>query len=732
MVVVRSPIAHATLAAIDQTAARRLPGVVDVLTAADLPEGMGQREVLWSEGATVAHASIPMLAARKVRFAGEPVAAILADSRALAEDAAELLEVDYDPLPVVVEPEDALGADAILHDAAPDNVLVRWSRESGDVDAVFEGADLVVRGSFRLPRLVAAPIEPRGCLAAFDADRDLLTMWLSSQDPHRPRSNLSEMLGRPAASIRVVIGDVGGAFGSKGAAAPEHGLAAVLAMRSGRPVKWVEDRRENFLAAYQGRGVDVEAELAVARDGRFLGLRARLTADLGAYLYPATPTVPVNSAMLCTGAYDIPAAAVELVGVATNKPPTGPYRGAGRPEAAFVAERMADLAAIELGLDPVEIRRRNAIPSDRFPYRTPLGFTYDSGNYVRVLDRAVELIGYRRWREQQGAAGDRGRMIGIGISLFVERAGSAQWESAAAAVEPDGRVVVWTGSTAHGQGHPTTFSQIAADVLGVDPSCIEVRAGDSDEVPPGVGTFGSRSVTIGGSAIVVVLEEIKARAIRLASTLLETSEEDLRWDGGQVTVAGSPDRGVSLWEIAEAARERAAATTGPAESDVLAASGRFTISEPVFPFGAHGAVVGIDPETGEVNVLRLVAVDDAGTIVNPELAAGQVVGSSVQGLAEALWEEAVYDDEGQLMTGSFASYGIPAASEVAAGIESELLETPSPLNPLGAKGIGESGCIGMPAAIASAVADALSRLGIRHLDPPYTHPRVWRAIRESR
>ncbi len=726
MVVVRSPFAHARILGLDADAARAIPGVVDVVAAADL----GARRRLpgsAAEGAEVADAPLPLLAEGLVRFAGEPVAAVLAGTRAAAEDAAELVEVDYDPLPVLVDPEAALASDTWLHEAAPGNALLRWRRSGGDVGGALATAARVVRGRFHIPRLVAAPIEPRGCVAAHDPEHDVLTLWCSAQDPHRPLAHLSAALGLPRERLRVVVPEVGGAFGSKGSLAPEHAVAALLALRTGRPVKWVEDRRENFLGAPQGRGLDAEVELAVDADGRFLAVRARLVADLGAYLYANSAIVPVTTAMLLTGGYDIPAAEVEVVGVATNKVPTAPYRGAGRPEAAHLVERMADLAAADLGLDPVEVRRRNAVPAERFPHPTPLGFVYDSGDYVAALDRACALLPYAGWRDEQRAARGEGRVVGIGVALAIERAGSALWESADVALEPDGRLVVRTGSSPHGQGHETTFAQIAADVFGLDPRDVEVVHGDSAEVPPGVGTFGSRSTTVGGSAIVVVGQRVRALARAAAARLLEVPEDDLVWDAGRFVVAGAQARAISLPEVAVAA-----AADPSLAPEGLRASGRFTLPGPVFPFAVQAVVVEIDRETGVLRILRLVAVDDAGTVVNPRLAEGQVIGSTVQGLAAALSEEAVHDDQGQLLTGSFMDYGIPSAADLQVRLESEFRATPSPLNPLGAKGLGESGTIAAPAALANAVADALAPLGVTHLDPPFTPERLWRVLRAAR
>jgi carbon-monoxide dehydrogenase large subunit len=651
---------------------------------------------------------------------------VLAETRATAEDAAELVAVDYDALPVVVDPHEALRGTVTLHEDIGDNVLVRWRRASGDVDGAFAASARLVRGRFHIPRIVAAPIETRGALAAYDASRDQLTLWISSQDPHRPLSHLSAILGRDRSRIRVIVPEVGGAFGSKGTLAPEAGVAAMAAMMLGRPVKWIEDRSENFLASYQGRGQDADVELAVDDDGRFLAVRARLVADLGAYLYPTTPVVAVTSAMLVAGVYATPAADVELLGVATNKVPTGPCRGAGRPEATFIAERMADLAAAELGMDPVEIRRRNVIASERFPYASPLGFTYDSGRYERALDRACELIDYPERRREQRAARATGRVMGIGLAVFVERAGAGVWESGAVSIEPSGRAVIRTGSTPHGQGHETTFAQIAADELGVDPGHVEIRAGDTAVVPDGVGTFASRSVAVGGSAIVEAARGVMEQARRVAAHLFGADPGEVQWEDGRFKTPGRQP--VSLREVAEAAHDPDRIPDGMEPG--LEASVRFELAGPVFSFGAYALIIEIDPQTGHVAVGRIVAVDDAGRIVNPLLAEGQVVGSTVQGLGEALFEEVVYDEAGQLLNGAFTQYGIPGATEVPA-IESEFQETLSPLTPLGAKGIGESGSIALPAAMANAVADALSPFGVTHLDLPYTPERVWRAIRDA-
>ncbi len=728
MAVVRSPLAHGVLRAVHTARAARAPGVVAVVTAADLDGSVRPVPPNPVEGAQVAPVPHPVLAADRVRYVGQPVAAVLARTREEAEDASGLVEVHCDPLPAVVDPLDALEGRVRLHDGLPDNVLVRWSRAAGDVDGAFARAHRVVRQRFRIPRLAAAPVEPRGAVCSYDPGHDLLTVWVSAQDPHRPLAALSRALGRPDDRIRVVVPDVGGAFGAKGHAPPEVILAAWLAMRTGRPVKWVEDRRDNLAAMYQGRGLVADVEAAADEHGRLLALRVRLVADLGAYLYPATAQVPVTTAMLLTGAYQIPAAAVELAGVATTKVPTGPYRGAGRPEAAYVIERTVDLVARELKIDPVELRLRNLIPPDRFPYRTPLGYVYDSGDYARALQRACALVDYGRRRAEQSRLRAEGRLLGVGVAVYVERAGALLWESASVGVTPAGRVVAKVGSTPTGQGHVTTFGQIVAEVLQVDPDDVTVEMGDSATVPRGVGTFGSRSTTLGGSALYEAARRVRDKATRIAAHLLEAAPQDVVWTDGRLHVRGAPERALGLADVAAAAYQ-----PGRLPPDLemgLEAGAVFRMPGPVFPSGAYAAVVEVDPDTGEVRVLTMAAVDDAGTVVNPLLAAGQIVGGIAQGLGQALLEEVVYGDDGQLQTATWMDYPVPRAAGVPE-VSGEFQSTPSPLNPLGAKGLGEAGAIGAPAALANAVLDALASLGVRHIDLPLTPEKVWQALRAT-
>jgi carbon-monoxide dehydrogenase large subunit len=581
--------------------------------------------------------------------------------------------------------------------------MSEWHKVSGDVDGIFASAAHVVRASHALPRLAPVPMETRGAIASYEETGDMLTVWVSAQDPHRQLAGLAKVLDRPEQSIHVVVPDVGGAFGSKGAPGPETMLVAVAAMTSGRTVKWAEDRQENFIASYQGRGVEADVELALDEDATMLAVRARIWADVGGYLMPTTAIPTHTTAMLMCGVYDIQAADVKVVGMRTNKVPTGPYRGAGRPEAAYFVECTVDVAARELGIDPLELRRRNLIRE--LPYETALGWTYDSGDYARCLDLAAELV-------QPERRSDEEHVVGTGFGMYVERAGGL-FETAAAELLPDGRLLVRSGSSPHGQGHDTTFAQLAAERLGVGLDEVELRFGDSQEVPRGVGTFASRSVAMGGSAVVQAVDALKRKCVAVSARLLEVGEDELEWeDGGRLSTADG--RNVSLGDVVGA-------------EPGIHASARFE-SELVFSSGAYGAVVEIERATGRLRVLRLAAVDDAGVIVNPLLAEGQVIGGTAQGLGECLVEEAIYDEEGNPTFASFAGYSLLTAAEMPP-VVAAFVESPSPLNPLGAKGIGEGGAIGTPAAVANAVADALG--GVR-VDPPFSDPKLWRALREAR
>jgi aerobic carbon-monoxide dehydrogenase large subunit len=677
---VRSPFAHAAIESISVPAAR--DGLVAVITGADLGDAVRPFPVMAPAGAEVrcseAH---PVLATREVRYAGQPVALVIARSRALAEDAAELVQVDYDPRPVATSPR------------ASDLTLMRWHRRAGDVEAAFAQAAHVVRGSYALPRLVAAPMETRGCIAAHDAAADLLTVWCSAQDTHRPLEHLAHILSRSERAIRVIVPDVGGAFGSKGVIAPEVAAAAAASLRLGVPVKWAEDRLENLVAASQGRGLEGDLELALDAEGRMLALRARLWSDLGGYLLTTTPLPPHTAATLIAGCYDIGVADVTVVGARTHKVPIGPYRGAGRPEAAYMLEALVDQAARQTGIDRVTLRRRNLIRA--FPHTTPTGLQYDSGDFERCLDLALELAGEAQPEAGDDAGDGAAYLRGTGIALYVERAGGA-FESAAIELLAGGRFGIASSSSPHGQGHDITFAQIAADRLQVPVDAVELRFGDSMTTPPGVGTFGSRSVAMAGSAIAVAADQLVQCARVLAAEVGLDAAGELNW----------------------AAVAQAADTPLRAEATFRSAN--------VFSSGAHAAAVRIDRATGVLTVQRLVAVDDAGTLINPLLVRGQVIGGAVQALGECLSEEAVHDDDGQMRSGTFLDYGLLTAADVPPIVTGEV-QTPSPLNPLGAKGAGEGGAVGALPAVANAVIDAL---GGRYVAPPFTAEKLWRALHD--
>ena len=717
MRIVRSNAAHARLRLVDGSPALAVPGVVAVYTSADLAGSAGKLPTQAAPGADITPVPITLLAQGKVRFTGEPVAVVLAESEALAEDAAGMVEVDYDWLDPVVSLEDSRSGRILLHEELSTNRVLFWRGGSGSFESASAEADTVVRAAFRIPRLAAAPMEPRGCLVSFDPESGAFDMWASAQDPHRPKAQLAEVLGVDPSGIRVRLPAVGGAFGSKGAIAPEYALAAWCARSTGRPVRWIEDRSENLSGSYQGRGIEAEVELAVHRDGRFLGVRGRIRADLGAYLYPTTAVVPVTVGGLLSGAYRLPVADVEVEGYLTNKVPTGPYRGAGRPEAAYIVERMVDLAARRSGIPVSELRRRNFIAPEEFPYRTPLGLTYDSGDYGQTYDAAEAELDARRARLAQRLG--PGSVIGSGLAFYIERAAPAFWERGTVTIDPAGTIVASSGSASNGQGHATAFAQVVADEFEVDPGQVTVIEGDSAD-GDGVGTFGSRSMTLGGEALAVASREVLEVAGAVASEMLEVDQADLRYSGGAFHVAGSPEHEVTIFDVAAVAKE--------ATGSELSATSRFRSQGPVFPYGAYGALVELDLETGKVQLHDVVAVDDAGTVINPMLAEGQVIGSIMQGVASALLEEVVYDADGQLLTGTLTTYLVPSAAEASYGIHSEFRQTATPYTTLGAKGMGESGTIGVPGAIANAVADALSQLGLEPLEAPYTPERMWRHL----
>jgi len=716
---VRSMMAHARLRRVDASAAGGMPGVAAVLAATDL-DLAPQRP----SGSVSGPFERPVLARDTVRFVGEAIAVVLAESLGQAQDAAENVEVEYEPLPVVVGSEAALAAGApLLFPEAGSNLADGFETE-WEAD-VLAGADVVVRARMVNQRVAPVPMEANAILVVPEDDGGL-TVWVSTQVPFDIRSDLAEWLALAKDRIRVIAPDVGGGFGAKLAVYPEYLVCGVAAVRIGRPVRWMETRSESMVNMTHGRAQVHDVELGARRDGTIVGLRVDILADMGAY--PTATYLPPTTQMMLSGVYRIPRIACRGRSVVTNTTPVAPYRGAGRPEATALLERSMDLLAAELGMDPAEIRRRNVIPPDAFPYDTAVGTTYDVGDYERALDEALRLSGYERLREEQAerrARGDRVQ-LGIGLSTYVEITGFAR-EFGSVQVSPDGSATVLTGISPHGQGHETSFAQIASGILGIPFDRVRVIHSDTGLVPSGEGTYGSRSLQIGGSAVWNASQAVLEKARRIAAHLLEVGEADIvHHDDGRIGVAGAPDRALTWGELALAATESPRLPEGLEPG--LSASVKFKQRDSTFPFGAHVAVVEVDMETGEVRPVRHVAVDDCGRILNPLLVEGQVHGGLAQGIAQALYESVEFDELGTPLTSNLTSYLMPSAAELP-GFLSSHTETPTPLNPLGAKGIGEAASVGSTPAVLNAVVDALSHLGVRHIDMPCSPERVWRSIR---
>jgi carbon-monoxide dehydrogenase large subunit len=730
--VLRSPYAHARITSIDVSTARALPGVVAVLTGADiagvLPD-IPTRPMTGERAVDELHPpEHPLLAKDKACYVGQAVAVAVAQDPAVARDAVECIAIDYEPLPPVLDADAAVQSQApVIHAALGTNVALRVRQRAGDVDGAFAQADRVIRQRYVVPRLAPAPLETRGVMALYQAEANLLTVWNSTQAAQRVKHYLSSLLNQPEHTLRVIAPDVGGSFGVKDCIFPEDVLIPYLALRLGKPVKWVEERGEDMLA-YHGRGMSLDIEAAVRGDGVLLGMRLRVVADIGAYFLLTTSSAPFNAVRRITGPYHIPAVDLELLGAITNKTPTGAYRGTGSPEAAFCLERTMDLIARDLRLDPADVRRRNFIPADAFPYHSAAGLTYDSGQYLQGLDRALELLDYAGWREKAGHNAPDEPLLGIGLATFTKSSGAAgdhRIEGARLTIEPSGEVTVYTGISPHGQGNATAFAQIVADALGVPPGQVRVQHGDTAVVPFGEGTSASRGLIVGGSAIYNVLQEARQTLGQLAGQLLNCAAEDVRFQDGWVFNHQRPEAQITFTQLATAAYAGELLPAGVARG--LDFSGRYSLPNAPISFGAHAVVVEVDRETGEVKILRYVGVHDCGRIVNPKLVEGQIVGGIAQGIGQALSEGMVYSEEGQPLTGSLLDYAIPKAPDIP-DLILDTLETPSPTNPLGAKGIGSVSTVPPPAAVTNAVMDALSTFGVRHLDTPLTAERIWRAM----
>ena len=738
--ILRSPYAHARIRSINVDKAKALPGVVAVMTGADL---QGKNVPCGWTLPDIKVAPHPALAVGKVRYTGDAIAVVVAEERYIAKDALDLIEIDFEPLPVVVDAEQAIQPGAPqLHDEVPNNTTFVWKVGGGDIDKAFREAEVVVKERIVNQRLIPNAIEPRGMVAQYTPGSGDLTLWTATQIPHLVRLLLSMVIGIPEHKVRVIAPEVGGGFGSKLYLYPEEVIVATLAKTTGRPVKWIEERRENYVATTHGRDQVQYVEVAAKRDGTITGLRVKSIANMGAYLSTFAPGIPtILFGLMLAGNYRIPNIACEVTGVHTNTTLVDAYRGAGRPEATYLVERAVDLTARELGMDPAEIRRRNFVPANAFPHTTATGVTYDSGNYQPTLDKALEIAGYQQLRQEQERLRQEGKYLGIGVTTYVEicgmapsqvlgavGAGAGGWESATVRVHPTGKVTVFSGASSHGQGHETAFAQIVGDGLGIPFEDVEVVHGDTAQVQFGIGTFGSRSAAVGGMAAVMSVNKVEEKAKKIAAFLLEAAEADLVFEGGKFFVKGTPGRDVSIQQVAFAAYVPHKYPTGLEPG--LEATSFYDPSNFTWPFGTHVAVVEVDPETGVIKLRRYVAVDDCGRVINPLLVDGQIHGGLAQGIAQALYEEAVYDENGQLVSGSLMDYAVPKADDLV-NFELDRTETPSPVNALGVKGIGEAGTIASSAAIVNAVVDALAPLGVKHLDMPLKPERVWQAIQQA-
>jgi aerobic carbon-monoxide dehydrogenase large subunit len=737
-VLVRSPHAHARIARIGAGAALSSPGVLAVLTGADVAaDGLGDlptdRTRKRRDGSPAFATPRPLLARDRVRHVGDPVALVIADTREHAVDAAERVSVDYEPLPAVAASVDALRPGApVVWDEAPDNVAFVWSVGQRDaVTRAFAEAAHVTRLDFVVSRVAAAPLEPRAAVGEFDRRAERYTLYTGIQSPHGTRTLLASVLRVPQSQLRVVTGEVGGSFGMRSGLYPEMALVLWASKRLGRPVKWTSDRREGFVTDEHGRDNISTVELALDRDGTFLAVRNTIRLNVGAYLTPRSAGPGSNNVGGVAGVYATPAIHHETIGVFTHTTPTGPYRGAGRPEATYAIERVIDVAARELGVDAVELRRRNLIPASAMPFKTGLVFTYDCGDFARGMEMALSLADHAGFAKRRAQARERGKLRGLGIANAIEVAGgpytSVNPDTAEIRVNPDGSITVFSGSTSMGQGNETAFAQIVADRLGVPPRRISVFSGDSDALGAGRGNGGSGALTVGGSAILRATEKILEHGRRIAAQALEAAVDDVVFRDGRFTVTGT-DKGVAFADVARAAYVPKQLPPGlePGFSETAA----FTPPAVTFPNGCHVCEVEIDEATGVVRIVRHTVVDDVGRIVNPLLVKGQIHGGVVQGLGQGLFEHLVYDSAGQLLAGSFMDYALPRADDVP-NFEVDSYEVPTRVNPLGAKGVGEAGTVGALPALMNAVNDALAPLGVRHLDMPVTPERVWRAIRDA-
>ncbi len=738
----RSDVAHGRIRSIDTAAAEAMDGVEAVFTGAQIAEFLDPMPI----GTPFPSPEHRAVATDVVRYVGEPVAVVVAAGRYAARDAADAIVVDYDTRPAVVDPEVAMtGHPTVIHADFDNNLAVPLvpsgtgvspdgkTVDDTAVDRAFADADVVVSQRMVNQRLAPTAMEPRGVVAHYERGKDTMTIWSSTQNPHILRTFIALLNGMGEDQVRAIAPEVGGGFGAKINIYGEEYVVASLSRRLGLPLKWTEDRSEAFLATIHGRDIIGYIDVAATRDGKVLGLKLRLIADVGAYNMLLTAAIPTLTMLMANATYDIPAIRTTLTEVFTNKTPTDAYRGAGRPEATYFVERGMDMLARRLGMDPAELRRRNFIPADRFPYATQMGAVYDSGDYAKALDRALANAGWRELQRQRDAARAEGRLVGLGLAMYVEVCGlgpsaslpTGGWEHAQVTIERDGRISATTGASPHGQGNETTFAQMLADQFGVPLEHVRILHGDTGVVKQGIGTFGSRSQAVGGTALHLAGTKVREKMAKFAAALLEAHEEDLVFEDGRISVQGAPDAGKTFAEVAAYAYVPVPLPAGLDPG--LSEEAFFEPANNTYPFGCHISMVEVDRDTGELALLRLVAVDDAGNLINPLIVEGQIHGGLAQGIGQAMIEEVRYGADGQPLTGSFMDYAIPRAADLPR-FELDATVTPTPVNPLGAKGVGEAGTLGSTPCIVSAAVDALSGFGVTHIDMMLRPEKLWRII----
>ena len=742
----RSDIAHGRITSIDVSAAQAMDGVEAVFTGPQIAELLAPMPI----GTPFPSPEHRAVATDVVRFAGEPVAVVVAADRYVARDAADAIVVTYDPFPAVVDPELAMtGQPTVIHEKFANNLAVALvpsgtgvppdgsSRDDTAVDQAFAQAEVIIKQRMVNQRLVPNAMEPRGVVAHFEPGKGTMTIWSSTQNPHILRTMIAAMTGLGQDQVRAIAPEVGGGFGAKINIYAEEYVAAAITKRLGIPVKWIEDRSEAFVATTHGRDIIGYVELAAKRDGTVLGLKMRLIADIGAYNMLLTAAIPTLTMLMANATYDIPAIRTTLTEVFTNKTPTDAYRGAGRPEATYFVERAMDMLARELNMDPADVRRKNFIAADKFPFQTQMGAVYDSGDYAKALDAALQHSKWNELKKERDAAKAQGRLVGLGLSMYVEVCGigpsatlpTGGWEHASVTVERDGRITATTGVSPHGQGNETTFAQMLSDQFGVPFEHVTILHGDTGVVKQGIGTFGSRSQAVGGAALNMAGAKARSKMAKFAAALLEAHEEDLVFENGTIAVKGAPARGKAFADVAGFAYIPVPLPEGLEPG--ISEEAFFEPTNNTYPFGCHISMLEIDRETGEPTLLKLVAVDDAGNLINPLIVEGQIHGGLAQGIGQAMIEEAVYNSDGQLVTGSFMDYALPRAIDFPR-FELHSTVTPTPVNPLGAKGVGEAGTLGSTPSIVSAAVDALSEFGVTHIDMMLRPEKLWRIIQGPR